>query len=294
MSWKYECLFQREMTGEPDLTSWWKNEKSGIPVGRMGYRRRTTVAGPRMECEIYPVFGREEENRLRAMKQNVTPEKQQRLNEKRAIRHLAQLMDGNFTERDLHLTLTYRGDPPNMEQARRDMRNYICKLKRFRKSAGMDPLKYIWVMEGGWESNGKYGRQRLHIHMITNGGISREDLEAMWAAGYANADRLQPNENGLEELAKYISKQRDRGRRWCASRNLKQPKIRTTDARTGNHIVKEMAYDIHSEAKARMEHMYPAYRFVSCEVYYSDVIDGVYIRVLMRRKRETDERRSRW
>ena len=79
MSWKYECLFQREMTGEPDLTSWWKNEKSGIPVGRMGYRRRTTVAGPRMECEIYPVFGRDEAERVRAARRNITPEKQKRL-----------------------------------------------------------------------------------------------------------------------------------------------------------------------------------------------------------------------
>jgi len=148
----------------------------------------------------------------------------------------------------------------------------------------MDPLKYIWVMEGGWDDMGGYGKQRLHIHMVTNGGISREDMEAMWERGYANSDRLQPQENGLEELAKYISKQRQKGRRWCASRNLTQPLERKTDAKVSNAAVKRIAYDIRNQAKEEMEKRYPSYRFVDCQVYYSDVIDGVYIRVLMRKK----------
>ena len=285
MSWQYEALFGRELnTDEADLTNWWRSEASAIPVGRMGYRSHITLAGPRMECEIYPAFGRADEIRVRAAKTNVTPEKMRKLNEKRAVRHLAQLLDANFSEKDLHVTLTYRGDPPTMDQCRRDMRNYIGKLKRYREKMGLDPLKYIWVMEGGWDDMGGYGKQRLHIHMVTNGGISREDMEAMWERGYANSDRLQPQENGLEELAKYISKQRQKGRRWCASRNLTQPLERKTDARVSNAAVKRIAYDIRNEAKEEMEKRYPSYRFVDCQVYYSDVIDGVYIRVLMRKK----------
>jgi len=289
MSWSYEGLFERELHGQdPDLL-WWKNESCSIPIGRMGYRRRTTMAGPRLECEIYPAWGKSDTGRARAAKQNITPTKQKRLNDKRAMRHLAQLMDANFTDRDIHMTLTYRGDPPMLDEARKDMRNYIGKLKRYREKAALDPLKYIWVMEGGWESTGGFGKQRLHIHMITNGGISREDLEAMWQRGYANADRLQPNEKGLEELAAYISKQRQYGRRWCASRNLKQPKTRRADAHASNSYVKRFAMDFGVQAKEHMEKLYPKYQFVDCKIYYSDVIDGVYIRVLMRKRRRQDE-----
>jgi len=286
MGWQFDGLFDRELEEyQRDMSSFWRENPSAIPVGRMGYRRRTTIAGPRLDVEIFPAFGRDDLSRARAAKQNTTPQKQKRLNEIRATRHLAQLLDTNFGEKDLHVTLTYRGDPPDLEQCRKDMRNYIGKLKRYRNRAGMDPLRYIWVLEGGWESDGKYGRQRLHIHMITNGGMSREDMEAIWERGYANVDRLQPNEKGLEELAKYISKQRDKGRRWCASRNLKQPKVRKTDAHASNGYVKRFAQTFRNEAKERMEKLYPKYGFVDCQVYYSDVIDGVYIRVLMRRRR---------
>ena len=68
--------------------------------------------------------------------------------------------------------------------------------------------------------------------------------------------------------------------------NLKQPKRRSSDAKTSNRVVKAIAHDIRNEAREEMEKLYPRYRFVDCKVYYSDQLDGVYIRVLMRRKRE--------
>ena len=47
--------------------------------------------------------------------------------------------------------------------------------------------------------------------------------------------------------------------------------------------------------KEQMERLYPSYRFVECKVFYSDVVDGVYIKVLMRKKEDrkwTDRGRS--
>ena len=85
MSWRYEGLFETELEPEADdLSRYWRPQPSEIPVGRMGYRRSVVLAGDRMECEIYPVFGRNDEQKARAAKQNTTPAKQKRLNDERA------------------------------------------------------------------------------------------------------------------------------------------------------------------------------------------------------------------
>lgn len=288
MSWRYECLFETVIEPEAeDLSRYWRTQPSMIPVGRMGYRRRITLAGDRMECEIYPVFGRDDEQKARAAKKNVTPAKQKRLNDERARRRLIQLADANFTEKDIHLTLTYRNET-NLAACRKDIRNFLLRVKRYREKLGLPELKYIYTIEGKREISRGAGVSRIHVHMLMNGGISRERLEEMWGEGYANADRLQPTERGLEEIASYIIKEarnRDGGRKWSASRNLTQPKRRTTDAKTSTRTVKLIAHDIRNEAKAQTEKLYPKYRYVDCTVYYSDQLDGVYIRVLMRRRR---------
>ena len=288
MGWRYEGLFEREVhPGEVDLSAWWRQEASMIPVGRMGYRRRTVLAGDRLECEIYPVFGREDEGRARAAKKNETPEKQKRLNRQRAERYITLLADTNFTEKDIELTLTYKGTQPDYETCKRDVTNFVRKVKRYREKMGLGDLKYIYVIEGGFEKKNGYGMTRLHCHMMMNGGVSRETLEEIWEYGYANTKQLQPDEDrGLEELAKYMIKEsKMHGRRYCHSRNLQKPKIKTRDAKTSNRVVKAMVKDIQHDARDEMEKRYPSYKFVDCKVYCSDQLDGVYIRVLMRRRR---------
>lgn len=288
MGWRYEGLFEREWhPGETDLSLYWRNEQSMVPVGRMGYRRRTTLAGPRLECEIYPVFGREDEAKARAIRKNETPEKQKRLNRQRAERYITQLADCNFTEKDIELTLTYRQNyQVDYDTCQRDVTNFVRRLKRYREKRGLDPLKYIYVIEGGYEKKNGYGMTRVHCHMMMNAGVSRETIEEIWEYGYANTKQLQPDEDqGLQELALYMIKEsKMRGRRFCHSRNLEKPKIKTRDARTSNRVVKAIARDIRYEAREEMEKRYPSYRFVDCRVYVSDQMDGVYIRVTMRRR----------
>lgn len=290
MSWRYEGLFETELEPEADdLSRYWRPQPSEIPVGRMGYRRSVVLAGDRMECEIYPVFGRNDEQKARAAKQNTTPAKQKRLNDERARRRLILLADANFGEKDIHLTLTYRHET-TLPACRKDLRNFLLRVKRYREKLGMEPLKYIYTIEGKVELSRGFPVSRIHIHMLMNGGVSRERLEEMWEMGYANADRLQPTERGLEEIASYILKEareKKGGRKWSASRNLTQPKRRATDAKTPKRVVKLIANDIRNEAKEQTEKLYPKYQFVDCKVFYSDQIDGVYIRILMRRRKRT-------
>ena len=288
MGWKYEALFETELEPEADdLSRYWRPQPSEIPIGRMGYRRRITLAGDRLEAEIYPVFGRDDEKRLRAAKKNITPEKQRRLNDERARRRLVLLADANFGEKDIHLTLTYKHET-TLPACRKDVRNFLLRVKRYREKMGMDPLKYIYTIEGKTDMSKGFPVNRIHIHMLMNGGVNRELLEEMWSLGYANADRLQPTERGLEEIATYIikeSRNRTGARKWSASRNLVQPKRRSSDAEASRRVVKLIAHDFRNEAKVVLEKLYPKYNFVDCRVYYSDLIDGVYIRVLMRRKK---------
>ena len=287
MGWEFEDLFdisaERSGTltdGEWDSSGYWRDIPSEIRVGSMGYRTRTIKAGPRLEAEIYPIFGRETSGRARAAKRNMTPEAVQRNNEERSKRRLIQLIDANFDERDIHLTLTYMGTPPKYEQAQADVKNFLRAVKRKREKAGMDPLKYIYTIEGNDDGT----RERIHVHMVMNGGIDRMELECIWGKGYANADHLQPNENGLEALARYITKQQKNRRKWARSRNLKKPKQRTSDTKVSNARVKRLALDFPNSAKQIMEKLYPGYMHVQTIMRYSDVVDGAYIRCVMRRK----------
>ena len=280
MSWEFEDLF--DVGAEPEaglLDSYWREQPTEIRVGRMGYRTRTIKAGPRLEVEIYPIFGRENSGRLRAAKKNLTPEAVQRNNEERSRRKLIQLIDANFTEKDYHVTLTYAGTPPAYEKARADVKNFLRAVKRKREQRGLDELKYVYTIED--EQDGK--RKRIHIHAIMNGGISREELEQIWGQGYANADNLQPDENGLEAIARYITKQQKNRRKWARSRNLTMPKVRTSDTKVSNARVRRLAVDFPNSAKEIMEKLYPQYTHTRTIMRFSDVVDGAYIRCVMRR-----------
>ena len=287
MAWEYADLFDAEM--EPaDIegqVSFWQDEASSLHVGQMGYRRRITKAGPRLEAEIYPAFGKEERGRLREAKRNQTPMKQQRLNEQRAKHQLILLIETNFTKNDYHLTLTYGGATPDLARCKKDVKNFFDRVKRKREKRGLGELKYIYAI--GHDSGA-----RLHVHVIINGGIEPKELQEIWGKGRTRADALQPNEYGLQGLANYLFRQ-NAGKKsagqlpgkktWIPSQNLKRPKTRRRDCKCSNARVRRIAGDIQNEAKEIMERLYPGYTFVECKVTHSDIVDGVYIRCLMTR-----------
>ena len=288
MGWEYEDLFNNRVTDDGGFLS----EPSFIPVGRMGYRRRTTVSGPRIDAEVFPVFGRQQKGDLRRARSQITREAQQRANDERSRRHLIQMVEANFTERDVAVTLSYAGKAPDPERIDKDIRNFLGRVRRRRTQLGLDELKYIYAIGGDEMPAAGYSGKRPHIHMIMNGGIDRDTLEAIWAKGYANADRLQPRDEGLGGIAVYLTRQKqDRPqkpgvRKWRGSRNLKQPIRRSRDARMPNSRVKRIAHDFRNEAKDVMEKLYPGYALQECTVRYSDIVDGVYIRCVMRKRKE--------
>ena len=287
MAWEFEDLFNNIRTADGGFLQ----EPCFVPVGAMGYRRRTTVSGPRIDAEVFPVFGRKQRGALRRAKSQLTREAQQRANDERSRTYFIQLVEANFTEKDVALGLSYEGEPPTPERVDMDMRNFLDRVKRRRNREGLPELKYAYAIGGDEMPAAGYSGKRPHVHVIMSGGISRDDLEEMWGKGIANCDRLQPRDEGLGGIAVYFTRQKqDRPpkkgvKKWRRSRNLVKPKPRSCDAKMPNSRVRRIAYDFENEAKDVMEKLYPGYVLQKCTVKYSDLVPGVYIRCVLRRRR---------
>jgi hypothetical protein len=294
MAWEYEGLFDVIPDLREDLLSdYWRSEQTAIRIGSMGYRTRTTKAGTRLEAEVYPMFGRNMERTARKEKQNITKERQAQLNTRRAKHRLVLLVENNFRFwDDVAVTLTYKNEPEDEKRCRKDIRNFFNRVKRIREKRCLPELKYIYAI--GYDS-----QHRIHAHCIMTGGIDRTELEQIWQKGYANTYSLQTYGNGLQGIANYLYKQnekaRDNGDRvnyhmWAGSRNLKTPKPHVSDCKLSNRKVKTLARYFRNEAKEIMEKIYPGYTLEEGEVRYSDIVDGVYIFCVMRKKEEADGR----
>lgn len=292
MAWEYEGLFDAIPTeGEDLLSNYWRSEATEIRVGSMGYRTATVKAGTRLEAEIYPIFGKSMERQAKHARQNMTKERQAQLNTKRAKRKLILLVENNFEYwSDYEITLTYREEPADINRCKKDIRNFFNRLKRLREKRGLPELKYIYSI-GHDESH------RTHVHCLVTGGVERETLEKLWGKGFANTYSLQDFGNGLQGIASYLYKQnekaRDNGDRvnyhmWSGSRNLKNPldNEHKSDCKISNRRVKSLARSFGHDAKEIMEKVYPGYVLENCVMRFSDIVDGVYIQCVMRKKEE--------
>ena len=263
MSWEYADLFNNTRT----MDGGFLEEPCFIPVGQMGYRRKTTVSGSRIDAEVVPVFGRKMRGALRRARSQRTAEAQRKANIRRSQLKAIQLIEANFTRHDVALGLSYDGKCPDKERIDKDIRNFVEKVKRLRRRMKLPEMKYFASIGGDEMPSAGYSGKRPHVHMIMTGGIDRDELEKLWGHGTANCDRLQPNGNGLAAIAVYFTKQiydrqaKPGTRRWRASKNLIHPEPKGRDAKVSNASVRKMAYGFANEAKDIMEKLYPGYVF---------------------------------
>lgn len=164
------------------------------------YRIKTIKSGKMLESEIYPIWNTSK----RRIGENVKVRKQiqDNLNHKNLRKRVVRLINGNFTEEDIWITVGYRNsiEPVSLEAAKKDVVNYIRRLQRYATKMDYPKLKYIYVTEGDGIDT------RFHHHIIIN-FPDRNIAEKKWNKGeYPQARRLKPNDYGLEGLARYISK----------------------------------------------------------------------------------------
>lgn len=157
----------------------------------------------------------------RAAKENLSTEKMEEYNCMEARRKCARMVNANFRQGDLFLTLTFR-ERVDVENALRLFRNFISRLKRLRKRKGYSELKYLYVVESK--------RKREHIHLLINKmDISMKELSEVWGLGRVMVSILEPG-GDYTGLAYYITKEnyKEYGKRWSGSRNLEKPKVKVT------------------------------------------------------------------
>ncbi|NFE73352.1 hypothetical protein FDC27_15000 [Clostridium botulinum] len=243
------------------------------------YWRKTITSGKIVEFEIYPMWKCKHDiprnkNRVKSK------QSQKNLNDKNSKKMVVRLINSNYGKEDLYITVTYKdGYLPDEKTARRDMQNYIRRLKRYRKKMGLDELKYIYSI--GYEDNPEESKKvRIHHHLIIN-KMDRNIVEDLWGKGTANAKRLQPDDFELTGVGKYIANQGPE--RWSASRNLKKPKITTN--RTG--LTRNKAVALISEPvlfKEIFEKQFPDCIYKDYQAYYSEENPGVYLHVRMKKR----------
>jgi len=199
-----------------------------------------------LEVDIFNYTKSEAENARKGERSKKTIESSPRqinLNDINSRRRFIQIVETNFGDNDLHLTLTYNKDnlPNTIEDAERELKNFLRRVSYKRDKEGLPPLKYISIPACAYKKDG-VTPARIHHHVILNGGLERDALEDLWRKrkarkqpkgekiGYANADRLQPDgENGLSALCEYLSKQSGGKKRWSSSQNLDKPEKEVND-----------------------------------------------------------------
>lgn len=255
----------------------------------------------------------------RGKRKKVTEPKQRELNDKNARRYVVQLGNGNFGKGDLHVTCTYAQEnlPKTTEEAERTVRNYLRRLEYRRAKKGLQNLKYILVTEYKYpeEDEKEEHPVRIHHHIIMNGGMSRDEVEMMWTntrihwrayekdpeayaktvkkIGYCNADRLQPNENGIEALLKYMMKNPRGKKRWSSSRNLARPMEHPpADRKYTRNQIQRLAMSS-DNGRSFFEKKFPGYQIQEVRPEYYDET-GWHIYLKMWKKEQEKGEKARW
>ena len=251
-------------------------------------REKRIECGPNyLEVDIIPRTSAQDKGAKgkRGRKEKISPPKQKNLNDKNSHRYFRQLVSTNFWKKDLiaHLTYAPKFMPSSEKSALKIVKNFIARIKYLRKKISLSELKYILVTEVG-------KRGRIHHHLILNGGLDRDTIESLWRMprkkgqeegekiGWANVDRLQPDEEGLIALCTYLHKNPQGKKRWSSSQNLDKPVSTKNDHKYSKKEVAKIAKN--PDDRAYWEKRYSSYKFISCQAEYNEVTGwSLYVRM---------------
>lgn len=189
------------------------------------YLKKTWIYGNRYEVKKYhtPRYGIP--GLKRSERKRPTQEQIRKANFRNTARKLERKIIANFGEEDYHLTLTYRKEerPEAPEQIKKDLKNFLQRMKRRYKARGQE-LKWMAKIE----------IKPDHIHMIINGipDIGKI-LNETWTKGFSHLSPLW-KDGQQQGLAEYWLKQTDPDskryqkeypfkQQYTCSRNLKDP-----------------------------------------------------------------------
>lgn len=272
------------------------------------YALKEIRAGEQIEVEIYPQFKSMDEvpEEGRNVKRD-NSKAQRNLNDKNARKYVERLINRNFGDSDIWITLTYDDAhlPPDgdIDAAIRNIVNYIRRINYQRKKRGLPKAKYVYVTE--YDENAEI---RWHHHLVMDGALDMDTVEKCWKQGSRNeVRRLRKDENGLSGMANYIVKEKKRIRsekRWNSSKGLIDPDVRVVHSKQpekGKGSYKKIRKYVDGMVRnqnvieRQMKKWYPDCDFSMAAVYYND-FNGmfyIYARMRSRKLQEDDERTER-
>lgn len=249
--------------------------------------REKSLSRHNCRCKKVDLFEYSEEEKQavrnsRQTKTRASPPKIKKLNNEHSRNFFRWLLFNNFGKDDYHLTLTFEEELSG-EQARRELTNFIQRLRRYYKKQGV-PFKYMYVTED------KRSGSRLHYHVVLSGGVSRDEIENRWHCGWANVDRLKPDKkDGLFGLGKYLTKSKkycDKFERsWNCSTNLKRPDVVTDDNRISKKRMRKLLdAKRNDEVKTEVEKLYKGWMLIDSDIGNNPVTGRPYARLWLIRR----------
>jgi hypothetical protein len=292
----YESAYTNnlEMLHEWFVSNLLKHRKKAV------YALKEISAGDQFEVEIYPQFRSMDDvpPEGRGIKKD-NSKAQRNLNDKNARKYVERLINENFDNEDIWITLTYDNDhlPPDgdIDAAIKNVQNYIRRINYQRKKRGMPNAKYVYVTAYNPEK-----KIRWHHHIVMDGALDMDTVEACWKQSSRNEIRsLQKDENGLSGLANYIVEEKNRIRsekRWNSSQGLRDPDIKVVHSKrpAAGGSYKKIGSFVDGMVKDRdsipevLAKWYPDMEFTNAEVYYNDFNCMFYIHARMRKRRQDE------
>lgn len=240
------------------------------------------ISGDYVESNIYPVYLNRKDV-PRAEKYRTSREAQKRLNQKNRQKKYIRIINTNFRAGDLIVTMTYKdGEYPSLDRARKDIKNYLAAIGRYRRKQGMTPLKYIYVIE---YVDGPTNKVRIHHHLIMS-AMDRDVAESKWTKGRVESKYADPDDDfGLEGFARYICKLELNGRHLIQhSRNLKKPIVRENVTKLTRRKMRDLVL-AGDDMGPMMERIFQgSCRYIDSKTYISDLTGGFYIYSRLKKK----------
>ena len=279
-------------------------------------QEKKTKSGRLLEVDLYPVWKNGTRIPSRAPKHKRTSAEQERYNRAQAIKKLIRLVNANFDTGDILMHPTYRPEkaPLSEDKARRDIRNYISRVKYKRaseltrvtkllkenpnskrlldkKKQLEKPFKYVYVIEKQTYKTGKLaGRDNYHFHIFLTGGLNRDMLEDMWGADMrVNADRFQPEKFGPESAARYMSKDPQGNKRFCHSQNCEKPKEKKSGVPIMSHRSLSKVAQERVDDADYWQRKHKGYKFLRCYSRFNAYNGHWYVSVIMYKTNSKEE-----
>ena len=190
----------------------------------MPYYMKTVIAGDTKEVSKIQSARYGRKGIPRNINIHSTPEAVEKVNYKHAEAKLRWLINSNFKFNDIHLVLTYqKGKRPSPQESKKYLEKFLRDLRALYRKQGQE-LQYISVTE--------YQNKAIHHHLVIN-SFDMRLITPLWPYGRARPTFLDDT-GQYGQLASYLIKETSKtyqledapyGKRWNASRNLKQPEV---------------------------------------------------------------------